>query len=167
MSLPAYLFLYDENGILVNGDCKVLGREGATEIMSSSYGVSQPVDPHTGRMGGTRQHDAFTLHKQIDKVSPYLTICVCEGRRLQKAEVRYYEIAESGIEREVYRVTMDSVVVMYARANHTYIPGSRSANMIESVGIRYTGIEWFYPQGMIKYSDAWSRQAPAQNQNAR
>ena len=81
MSLPAYLFLYDENGMPVDGDCHVLGREGAIEIMSSSYGVSQPVDPHTGRMGGTRHHDAFVIHKQIDKVSPYLAICVCEGRR--------------------------------------------------------------------------------------
>lgn len=28
MSLPAYLFLYDENGMLLNGGSLVLGREG-------------------------------------------------------------------------------------------------------------------------------------------
>lgn len=50
MSLPAYLFLYDENGMLLNGGGLSLGREGAIEVMSSSYGVSQPVDANTGRM---------------------------------------------------------------------------------------------------------------------
>lgn len=51
MSLPAYLFLYDENGMQLKGECLALGRDGAVEVMSSSYGISQPVDPHTGRMG--------------------------------------------------------------------------------------------------------------------
>lgn len=39
MSLPAYLFLYDENGMQIPGVCMALGREGAIEIMNSSYGV--------------------------------------------------------------------------------------------------------------------------------
>lgn len=161
MSLPAYLFLYDENGMQVNGGSLLSGREGAVEVMSSSYGVAQPVDPHTGRMGGTRQHEPYVIHKQIDKLSPYLAICVCEGRRLQKAEIRYYETTEAGTEREVYRVTMSDVVVMYVNANHTYIPGSNSSNMIETFGLRFAGIEWFYLEGMIKYNDSWNK--PARN----
>ena len=85
MSLPAYLFLYDENGMQLKGECLALGREGAVEVMSSSYGISQPVDPHTGRMGGTRQHEPFIIHKQLDKLSPLFAVYVCDGRRLQKA----------------------------------------------------------------------------------
>lgn len=159
MSLPAYLFLYDANGMLINGGSSVSGRERATEVMSSSYGVAQPLDGNTGRMTGTRHHEPYVIHKQIDRLSPYLAVCVCEGRRLQKAEIRYYETSEAGIEKEVYRVTMEGVVVMYVNANHTYIPGSNSANMIETVGLRYTGIEWFYLDGMIKYQDSWCRPA--------
>lgn len=157
MSLPAYMFLYDENGMLVSGGCTALGREGAIEVMSSSYGVSQGVDSHTGSMTGTRQHSPFVIHKQIDKVSPYLAVCVCESRRLQKAEIRYYEINEAGIEREVYRINLESVVVMDVSANHTYIPGSNSPNMLETVSLRSRGIEWFYLEGMIKYGDSWMR----------
>ncbi len=162
MSLPAYLFLYDENGMLLNSGSRSLGREGAIEVLSSSYGVSQPVDPHTGRMSGTRQHEPYIIHKDIDKLSPLLAIYVCEGHRLQKAEIRYYEINDAGIEREVYRVTMQNVVIMSVNANHTYIPGSNKHNMIETVGLRYSGIEWFFVDGMIKYSDTWSK--PAQQQ---
>lgn len=40
MSLPAYLFLYDEYGMQVNGGCQAPGREGAIEVMNSSYGLS-------------------------------------------------------------------------------------------------------------------------------
>lgn len=163
MSMPAYMYLYDENGMLVKGGCAAPGREGAIEVMSSSYGVAQPVDSHTGSMTGTRQHSAFTLHKQIDKVSPYLAICVCESRRLQKAEIKYYEINDAGIEQEVYRVTLDSVVIISVNAAHTYIPGSHIPNMIETVAIRFRGIEWYYLEGVIKYEDAWIRpQQPKQ-----
>lgn len=162
MSLPAYLFLYDENGMLLNGGCVSAGREGAIEVLSSSYGISQPVDRNTGRMSGTRQHEPYVIHKDIDKLSPLLAICVCEGRRLKKAEIRYYETTEAGVECEAFRVTMGDVVVAYVNANHTYIPGSNRHNMIEAVGLRFNSIEWFWLQGMIKYSDAWSKPAPQQ-----
>lgn len=162
MSLPAYLFLYDENGMLLNGGSLALGREGAVEVMSSSYGVSQTVDTHTGRITGTRQHAPYIIHKQVNKLSPYLAICICEGRRLQKAEIKYYEINAAGIEREIYRVTMEGVVIMSVNANHTYIPGTNSHNMIETVSLCYNSIEWYYLDGVIKYADAWTKPAPQQ-----
>ncbi len=84
MSLPAYLFLYDENGMLVQGECMMPGREGAIEIMNSSYGVKQAVDSHTGNMTGTRQHGPVTLHKQLDKVSPYLALSLAKEDACKK-----------------------------------------------------------------------------------
>ena len=36
MSLPAYMFLYDENGNPIKGNCNVSGREGAIEILNSN-----------------------------------------------------------------------------------------------------------------------------------
>ncbi|MCS2153920.1 type VI secretion system tube protein Hcp [Scandinavium goeteborgense] len=128
--------------------------------MSSSYGVSQPVDASTGRMGGVRQHAPYIIHKQIDKIPPLLANCVCQGKRMKKAVISYYEINEAGLEREVYRVTMTDVVIQFVNANHTYIPVSKTPNMLESVGLRYNMIEWFYLESMIKYDDAWSRPAP-------
>jgi type VI secretion system secreted protein Hcp len=157
MSLPAYLYLYDEHGMLIHGGCTALGRIGATEVMNSSYGVSQPVDPHSGNMTGTRYHSPYLIHKQVDKISPYLANAVCEGKRLQKAEIKYFEINDAGVERETYRVTLESVVIMSVNANHTYIPGSDSPNMIEAVALRYKAIEWFCLDGMIKYGDSWMR----------
>lgn len=81
MSLPAYLFLYDENGMQINGGCTALGREGAIEVMNSSYGIRVGVDSHTGSLTGTRQYDPLIIHKQLDKTSPYLANAISESRR--------------------------------------------------------------------------------------
>jgi len=58
---------------------------------------------HTGRMGGTRQHAPYAIHKQVNKLSPFLSNCICEGRRLQKAEIKYYAKNEAGVEREIFK----------------------------------------------------------------
>lgn len=155
MSLPAYLFLYDEHGMQVKGDCLSPGREGAIEVMNSSYGVRQGVDGFTGNMTGTRQHDPIKIHKQLDKTSPYFAIAVCESKRLQKAVLKYYEITEAGFEEEIYSITLDSVVISSVDFTHIYYPGSAAPNMHEVLGLRFRGIEWNYHKGNIKYDDAW------------
>lgn len=157
MSLPAYLFLYDENGMQVTGDCMASGREGAIEVMNSSYGIRTGVDSHTGSLTGTRQHDPVVIHKQLDKLSPYLANAISESRRLQKAVIKYYEIIEAGIEVETYRITLESVVISSLDFTHVYYPGSSAPNMHEVVGLRSRGIEWNYVRGNIKYDDAWMK----------
>lgn len=163
MSLPAYLFLYDENGIHIKGDCMAPGREGAIEIMNSNYSVTQTVDSHTGNMTGTRQHRPVTLHKQLDKVSPYLAVSVCESKRLQKAIIKYYEITEAGMETEIYNITLDSVVISSVSFTHVYYPGSTVPNMHEVVGLRFRGIQWNYVRSNISYNDSWIK--PNMNQS--
>lgn len=159
MSLPAYLFLYDENGMQVEGICMALGREGAIEVMNSSYGVRQPVDSNTGSMTGCRQHSPVIIHKQLDKVSPFFAIAVCEQKRFKKAVLKYYEIIEAGIEEEIYNITLEDVVVSSVDFTHTYYPGSSTPNMHEVVGLRFRGIEWRHVRGNIKYDDAWMKPA--------
>ena len=157
MSLPAYMYLYDEKGQQIKGNCSALNREGAIELFNSGYGISQVVCANTGSLMGTRQHNAYTIHKQIDKTSPFLADAVCQSKRLQKVIIHYYDIDDSGIEFEIYRVTLDSIVIMSVSVAHTYIPGSNNPNMLESVAIRYKGIEWYYLDGNIKYEDSWDK----------
>lgn len=156
MSLPAYLFLYDENGVQITGECTAPGREGAIEVMNSSYSINQGVDSHTGSLTGTRQHSPFKIHKQLDKTSPWFAVAICESKRLQKAIIKYYEIKEAGIETEIYRVTLDSVVITSVDFTHVYYPGSSAPNMYEVIGLRSRAIEWNYIAGNIRYDDAWN-----------
>lgn len=164
MSLPAYLFLYDENGRLVSNVGGELSRDllsdrqQGIEIMSSQHSVYQPADGSSGRLTGVRQHNAFVLHKQVDKNSPLLNDAVCTGKVFQKAVIKYYDITADGVESEVYRVTMERVVVTSVGFSHSYIQGARAPNMLEVIGLRYNLIEWFYIPGVIKYDDAWMRE---------
>ncbi|RPD99283.1 type VI secretion system tube protein Hcp [Candidatus Pantoea deserta] len=167
MSLPAYLFLYDENGMLIsgnnNGDEGVVSklledRRSGIEIMSSQHGIYQPADATTGRLNGTRQHRSYILHKQLDKNSPMLNDAVCTGKVFQQAVIKYYETSDTGMETEVYRVTMGRVVITSTDFSHACVQGSRSPNMLEVIGLRYNSIEWFYIPGIIKYDDSWRRQ---------
>ncbi|MEJ5072066.1 type VI secretion system tube protein Hcp [Enterobacter ludwigii] len=157
MSLPAYMYIYYENGTQIRGSCMALGREGSIEIMNSSYGVYQNTCNNTGKLMGARQHQGFVLHKEIDKTSPYFAVAVCQSRRLQKAVIHYYDINEAGIEYEIYRVTLSSLVIMSVNASHAYMPGSHTSGMLENIVISYAGIEWFYLEGNIKYDDDWSK----------
>lgn len=164
MSLPAYLFLYDENGTLIGSagggvvNALTEGRQGGIEIMSSQHSVYQPADACTGRLTGTRQHNAYVLHKQLDKISPMLNDAVCTGKVFQKAVIKYYETTAAGIEAEVYRVTMERVVITSVNFSHSYIQGSQTPNMLEVIGLRYNLIEWFYIPALIKYDDAWVKE---------
>ncbi|MGU3525146.1 Hcp family type VI secretion system effector [Enterobacteriaceae bacterium C23F] len=157
MSLPAYMYIYDENGQQIKGGCKALGREGAIEIMNSSFSMHQITCSSTGKLMGARQHNGFKLYKEIDKTSPFFAVALCQSRRLQKAVIHYYDIDEAGIEYEVYRVTLTSIVIMSLDAAHAYMPGSHTPGMMENIAISYAGIEWFYIAGNIKYDDDWSR----------
>ncbi|WP_249354892.1 type VI secretion system tube protein Hcp [Citrobacter sp. wls829] len=141
MSLPAYMYIYDENGQLIKGSCMALGREGAIEIMNSSYGVYQNTCRNTGKLMGSREHNAFTLHKEIDKTSPYFAVAVCQSKRLQKAVIHYYDINEAGVEYEIYRITLNNIVIMSVNAAHAYMPGSHTPGMMENIAITYSGIE--------------------------
>lgn len=168
MSLPAYLLLYDEHGMLIgntnNFSESVISelsedRQNGIEIMSSQHGIYQPADGSTGRLCGARQHNSYILHKQLDKHTPMFNDAVCNGKVFHKAVVKYYETSDAGIETEVYRVTMGRVVITSADFSHAYVQGSRSPNMLEVIGLRYNSIEWFYIPGVIKYDDAWYRKA--------
>lgn len=167
MSLPAYLLLYDEYGMLIGNNNKSSesmmnklseDRRNGIEIMSSQHGVYQPADGTTGRLCGTRQHNSYILNKQLDKHTPMFNDAVCTGKVFHKAVVKYYETSDAGVETEVYRVTMGRVVITSTDFSHAYVPGSRSPNMLEIIGLRYNSIEWFYIPGVIKYDDAWRRE---------
>ena len=106
MSLPAYLFLYDANGRLISGSSDGVlselleNRQGAIEVMNSSHKMYVNIDASTGTLTGCRQHDAYMIYKQVDKVSPLLYDALCTGKKFQQAVIKYYQITEAGVEKK-------------------------------------------------------------------
>ncbi|MCF8581508.1 type VI secretion system tube protein Hcp [Enterobacter ludwigii] len=155
MSLPSYMFLYDENGILIPGDCTATGRVGSTEVASSQFGVFQAMDSFTGRYNGTRQHDPFVFRKEIDKLTPYMFISVCQNRRFKKVVFKYYEVSTAGIEMETFNIEMEEAGICSFKFGHSFTSGSLHSNMNEIIGLRSTKITVNYLPGNVSYSDSW------------
>lgn len=158
MSLPAYLFLYDESGVLINGSCSASGREGAIEVMSTQHTMNLSADAHSGMLTGSRMHHPVIINKEIDCASPYLADLLCTGNKISKAILRFYTIIDAGIEVELYTITLEKVIISSISLHHSYIPGSTSQNMMETVSLRYGGITWNYLRGNIIKNDFWGKE---------
>jgi type VI secretion system secreted protein Hcp len=84
MSNPAYLWLTDENGSPIIGNCQVLDRIGSIEIKSLSHHMTIPTDNSTGRLTGTRIHTPILIQKEFDIVTPMLYRAISLGITLKQ-----------------------------------------------------------------------------------
>lgn len=102
MSIPAHIWLTDENNSPVIGECLMPTRLGSTELKSFNHSVWIPTDHTTGKLTGTRLHLPITFEKEIDRITPYLFRGVCTGRIFKEAVIKMYRIDEAGIELEYF-----------------------------------------------------------------
>ncbi|EPY4574625.1 Hcp family type VI secretion system effector [Klebsiella pneumoniae] len=141
MSIPAHLWLEDENGSPILGSCLMPLRLGSIELKSFSHGVTIPVDPNWGKLTGTRIHQPVTIVKEFDQTTPLLYRAVCEGRTMKKATIKMYRILEN---------------VKFTTVAPFLSPGGMSSTHLETLELRYEAITWKYTEGNIIYRDSWN-----------
>ncbi|PKH25218.1 type VI secretion system tube protein Hcp [Enterobacterales bacterium CwR94] len=154
MSTPAHLWLTDENGSPIVGECKMPTRLGSIELKSLSHNINIPVDPHRGKLTGTRIHSPIVVEKEFDLTTPLLLRALCEGRKLKLATFRMYRINEAGIEVEYFNIQLENVKITEI-SPHLHSGGLSSTHR-ESIKLRYETITWKYTEGNIVYRDAWN-----------
>ena len=155
MSTPAHLWLEDETGSPIVGECLMPMRLGSIEVKSFSHGITLPVDPGWGKLTGTRIHQPIVNVKEFDKTTPMLYRAVCEGRTLKKALIRMYRILESGMEAEYFNTILENVKIT------TLSPNGMSSTHLVTLEMRYQAITWKYTEGNIIYRDTWNERATA------
>lgn len=97
MSTPAHLWLEDENGSPIVGNCLMPLRLGSIELKSFSHGVTIPVDSSWGKLTGTRVHRPITIVKEFDQTTPLLVPrCL---RRPYLEESNNQDVSHPGIRR--------------------------------------------------------------------
>lgn len=64
MSIPAHIWLTDENNSPLIGECLMSTRLGSTELKSFNHSVWIPTDHNTGKITGTRLHVPITFEKK-------------------------------------------------------------------------------------------------------
>ncbi|EXU73916.1 Hcp family type VI secretion system effector [Erwinia mallotivora] len=154
MSVPAHLWLEDENGSPIVGGCLMLLRLGSVELKSFSHGVTVPVESNLGKLTGTRVHRPITIVKEFDQTTPLLYRAVCQGRIMKKATIRMYRILESGVEAEYFNIILENV--RFTTVAPYLSPNGITSTHLETLELRYEAISWKYTEGNIIYRDSWN-----------
>lgn len=163
MAIPVSQWLYDEEDKLVRGGVDIKGREGSIKLVGMQHDVFIPTDDLTGAATATRQHEAYTFEKEIDRSSPLLYHALTTGRTLTKAIFRYYRINHNGMEDEYFNAALENVKIchivpiMFDMKDTDF----EKHGHIEHVGMRYEKITWSYVDGNIQHTDSWKERKTA------
>lgn len=157
MGIPAHLWLKDDGGTPIKGSSTVTGRQDSIEIIGFSHGLNLPVDVHTGKVSGVRQHAPMMLEKEFDASSPYLFKAVSNGQTLQSAELVWYRINHAGQEEPFFKMSLEGVKISSINPSmpNVKLAGGHNLNPTESISLRYERITWRYVDGNIEHTDAW------------
>lgn len=158
MAIPAYMWIKDDGGADIKGSTRIQGREGSVEVVEFNHSVEIPTDGNTGKLTGTRIHKPLVITKEFDASSPYLYKAVTSGQTLKSVELKWYQIDDSGTEKEYYNMKLDGVkVVSVSPVMHNIKdPAREKYNHLENVALRYEKITWTYKDGNIIHSDSWN-----------
>jgi len=158
MAIPAYLWLKDDGGADIKGSVDVRDREGSIEVVGFGHSLRIPTDDNTGKLKGTRIHGTMNFEKIFDSSSPYLYKAVATGQRLQSAEVRWYNINDTGQEQQYFNMLLEGVRVV---SISPCMINQEKINHIEYVSLRYERITWKYCDGNVQFTDAWNERGTA------
>lgn len=155
MSNPAYMWLTNESGSLLEGSCMVSGRTGAIEVSSLTHNINIPTDNHTGKLSGTRIHAPIMFQKEFDKTTPLLYKAISMGTTLKSAIIKMYTIDDAGVEREYFNIILSNVKIVSITPD--LYPSAGTGKHLETVLIRYEKIIWKHCDGNIQYTDEWNQ----------
>jgi type VI secretion system secreted protein Hcp len=161
MPIPAYMWLTDDAGKAVEGSVDIAGREKSIEVHEFEHQVRIPTDSDTGKLTGTRKHEAIRFVKAFDASSPYLYKAVCEGQTFKTVELKWYRIDDTGTETEYFNHKLEGVKICSVRPIMYNVkdPSKEKYVHLEEVQLRYQKITWTYTDGNLQASDSWKEKA--------
>jgi type VI secretion system secreted protein Hcp len=161
MASPAYVWIVDDQGNEIKGDCNVENREGSIEAFEFEYGVEMPVDKFNGSTNGTRQHDTAMLTKGFDPTSPVLFQAACDGRTLKQVTIKWFRINESGKEEEYFTHLLDDVKVVSYRQRLAHTKDTENNNRVHEdiTQFRFGKITIKHHDGNIEGTDTWLKRS--------
>lgn len=154
MSIPAHLWLEDENGSPNSRQLFDATAPGFYRVKILFSWGNYSGRSKLGKLTGTRIHQPVTIVKEFDQTTPLLYRAVCEGRTMKKATIKMYRILETGIEAEYFNIILENV--KFTTVAPFLSPGGMSSTHLETLELRYEAITWKYTEGNIIYRDSWN-----------
>jgi type VI secretion system Hcp family effector len=145
--------------IITNHEGNVL--EGPRENNSSlifefNHEVYLPYDKEENKIQGSRRITAFTVVKDIDKLTPQLYDIVCNGRKCNEIKIILYRIAyDTGEEEEYFHYILEEAKIISVL---NYMPITKKEENVdighlEELKLLAKKFTWKYLEGGIEYEE--------------
>ena len=152
MAVKAELSIWNHEGNQLEGPRENL----SSFVFEFNHDVYLPYDKEQNKIEGSRRIGAFTVVKDIDRLTPQIYDIVCNGRKCTKVQIALYRIAtDTGEEEEYFHYILEDANVV---AVDNYMPSTKIVanealghqEMIKFLAKKFT---WSYLDGGIEYME--------------
>lgn len=130
----------------IDGESAVSGYEKQIEILSWSFGASNPTAA-SGGGGGTGKVSLQDFHftMRLNSSSPPLMLACAKGTHIPTATFRFLKPTSTGGQQEYYTVTLEDVLISSYTSSRSPADGATSDGIpVERVSLNFTKIRFDY-----------------------
>jgi type VI secretion system secreted protein Hcp len=125
-------------------------------VFEFEHQVYLPYDKEENKIQGSRRISAFSIVKDIDKLTPQLYDIVCNGRKCTEIKIILYRIAaETGEEEEYFNYTLEDAKIVSVEnwMPSTKIEANENIGHLEKVTMLAKKFTWSFLDGGIEYQE--------------
>ena len=124
---------------------------GSSLVFEYEHKVYLPFDTEENKIQGSRRVGAFTLMKDVDKLTPQLYEMVEKGRTCKEVIITLYRINEEGDEKPYFTYTLQDAKIVSVK---NYMPSTKyleneNVGHLEKVEFLAKKFTWEYLEGGI------------------
>ncbi len=153
MPMQGEILVFNHEGTQLEGPRE---HNKSSLVSEFSHEVYRPYDPEENKLQGIRRLTAFTVIKDIDKLTPQLYEMVCKGRNCKKVEIKLYRTAkDTGDEEEYFNYVLEDAKVISVE---NYMPSTKYAETenighLEKIKFLAKSFTWKHLEGGIEYTE--------------
>jgi type VI secretion system secreted protein Hcp len=128
---------------------------GSSLVFEFDHQVYLPFDQEENRVQGSRRIGAFTIIKDIDKLTPQLYEMVCLGRNCQEVLITLYKINDEGDESPYFNYKLENAKIVSVKnfmPSTKYVENENVGHM-EKVEFLAKTFTWEFMEGGVIYSE--------------
>ncbi|MFH1197532.1 MAG: type VI secretion system tube protein TssD [bacterium] len=153
MAVKGEIMIWNHEGNQLEGP-----RENKSSLVFEfNHQVYLPYDKEENKIQGSRRISAFSIVKDIDKLTPQLYDIVCNGRKCTKIQIVLYRIAaDTGEEEEYFHYLLEDAKIISVEnwMPSTKIEANENIGHLEKVNMLARTFAWKYLDGGIEYQES-------------
>jgi len=136
----------------MENESEIKGKEKYSRIIGFEWGLSSPVDQHSGHASGRRQHRPVLIRKLLDKSTPMVLDAIAKNMKLDKSEIIVCQVFGKD-ERKIdkFKVSLEGVRFIEC----VTIGGQDGATVVDNLKMTFDKITYEDIPGKKIAEDDW------------